>query len=58
MSKFIVGSYLSVKRQFEEAGLLARLFFIASVLMIIATALGVIYLVGGAMYLGFFYPEL
>ena len=47
-----------VKQQFKDAGLFARLFFIASVLMIIATTLGVIYMVGGAMYLGFFYPEL
>jgi len=46
-----------VKQQFKEAGLLARLFFIASVLMILAIALGVIYVIGGAMYLGFFYPE-
>jgi hypothetical protein len=48
----------TIRQQFREAGMVARLFFIFSVLLILVVLAGGVYFIGGAMFLGFFYPEL
>jgi hypothetical protein len=50
--------YRSIRQQFREAGMIARLFFIFSVFLILVVLAGGIYFIGGAIFLGFFYPEL
>jgi len=47
-----------INQQFREASLIARVFFIFSVLLILVVLAGGVYFIGGAVFLGFFYPEM